>query len=258
MTNGIYFDGFIPNTSASPGAALVDGIIFNGPATTSSSGGSDGIISFQVTSGTVNNYAFNDFPSSPPSSLAFASAMDAGGTFEFGNGNGTVTISGLTVGHSYTVQVFNYANDGDPGLTTLSGSTPVTLGNLPGLAGTGTYGEFTTGTFTATNSSEAFNWAGAGSTYTVLGAISVEDTTVTVTVSPSLLVYSGDSVTLDAHVAPTQSINYAWLTDNGSGGANLEERHFPARQIPPTISTPARWPWVPTNTKWPSAIAPSI
>jgi hypothetical protein len=173
-----------------------------------------------VTSGTVNNYGFSDFPDSPPSSVAFASVMGAGGTFEFGdNGAGTVTVTGLTIGHTYTVQVFNYADDGDPGLTTLSGSTPVTIGNLPGLAGPGTYGEFATGTFTATNSSEAFNWTGAGSAYTVLGAIAVEDTTITVTVSPGLQVYSGDSVTLTAHVAPAQSINYTWLTDNGSGGA---------------------------------------
>jgi len=31
----------------------------------------------------------------------------------------------------YSVQVFNYANDGRPGLTTLSGTTNVTLSNLP-------------------------------------------------------------------------------------------------------------------------------
>jgi hypothetical protein len=101
--------------------------------------------------------------------------MDDGGVFQFGgSGSGTVTISGLTVGASYQVQVFNYApGTGDQGLTTLSGSPSVTLSILNGDGGTNTYGEFATGTFTANASTETFDWNGAGSSYTVLGTISV-------------------------------------------------------------------------------------
>jgi hypothetical protein len=84
------------------------------------------------------------------------------------------------------VQVFNYApGTGDPGLTTLSGSPPVTLSILVGAGGTNTYGEFATGTFTAEASTESFNWNGAGSSYTVLGSISVRK------LSPSLVLSAG-------------------------------------------------------------------
>ena len=60
--------------------------------------------------------------------------MDAGGIYQNGgSGTGTVTISGLRMRgyNEYQVQVFNYAPDGDPGLTTFSGTTPVTLSSLP-------------------------------------------------------------------------------------------------------------------------------
>jgi hypothetical protein len=220
VTNGIYFDAFIPNPDVVGQAAFVaDGVAFNGTTSTSSTTGTDGKISFQITTGDNNAYSFNSFPTASPSSPALAAVMDAGGTFEFGgDGAGIVTISGLTIGHAYTVQVFNYAADGDDGLTTLSGSTPVTIGNLPGLAGAGTYGEFATGSFTATTPNEAFNWTGDGSSYTVLGAISVMDTTVTVTATPGLQVFSGENVALTAVVTPNQAVTYAWLTNGGSGG----------------------------------------
>ena len=130
---------FFPNTGASvvnAGALTVDGIRFNVATSSSTTNGSDGKISFLVTSGVNNQYGFNTFPSAPPSSPAFAAVMDSGGTYENGGaGSGAVSISGLTVGHVYSVQVFNYANDGDDGLTTLSGVPSVTIGNLPGLAG---------------------------------------------------------------------------------------------------------------------------
>ena len=83
------------------------------------------------------------------------------------------------------MQVFNYAPDNDAGLTTLSGTTPVTLSNLPGAGGANTYGEFATGTFVATSTNETFNWNGAGSSYTVVGAISVRKLPITPSLSPT-------------------------------------------------------------------------
>ena len=104
--------------------------------------------------------------------------MNSGGTYQNGGaGAGLVTITGLTSGHTYSVQVFNYAADGDPGLTTLSGVSPAALGNLPGAGGPNTYGEVATGRFVASSATEVFHWNGDGSSYTVLGPISVMDVT---------------------------------------------------------------------------------
>jgi len=180
LASGVYYDAFIPNTTASS-ALTVNGITFN--IDTIPADGintSDGIITVTGTSGSINNYNFNDFPSASPSSSDFAAVMNAGGVFQLsGAGAGTVTISGLTPGKKYQVQVFNYANDSDNGFTTLSGLNSVTIGNLPGLSGPNTYGQFATGIFTPTSSTETFNWTGAGSSYTVIGAIYVSEVPAT-------------------------------------------------------------------------------
>ena len=55
----------------------------------------------------------------------------------------------------------------------MSGSPAVTLSIANGSGGANTYGEFATGTFIADATTETFDWNGAGSTYTVLGEISV-------------------------------------------------------------------------------------
>jgi hypothetical protein len=104
--------------------------------------------------------------------------MDDGGIFQFGGaGMGRILISGLTSGHVYQVQIFNFAPDGDPGLTTFSGVTTATLNNLPGAGGPNTYGEYATGSFAATGPNEMILWNGAGSSYTVVNSISVRDVT---------------------------------------------------------------------------------
>ena len=214
---GSYFDALMLNTSV--GAVPVDGINFN--ASTSLGGGSfgDGIISYSGSG--VNDFSWpNSFPTSSQASSAFASLMDDGSIYQSGgSGSGTVAISGLSFGHIYQIQVFNYAPDGDAGLTTLSGTTPVSLSNLPGSGGINTYGEFSTGTFYATSASEFFNWNGAGSTYTVIGCISVRDVSAAVSIFPANVTYQGNIVTLEATAQPI-STTYQWQTDNGSGGAS--------------------------------------
>jgi hypothetical protein len=230
QTNGNYLDAYVPDTTLSS-SLTVDGIVFNASTSSSGNGGSDGIISFSVLSGNNLSYNFTTFPTAPPSSPAFAAVMNAGGTYENGgSGSGIVVISGLTVGHLYSVQIFNYANDGDPGLTTYSGTTNVTLGNLPGSGGAGTYGEFSTGTFTATTTNESFYWNGAGSGFTVLGAMSVRDISSTAapvlaadTTPTSAIVYVGSTITFSAFFVGVQPITNQWQVsaDNGATFQNI-------------------------------------
>ena len=230
QTNGLYLDAYIPDTTLTSGLTA-DGIVFNDSTSSSSTGGSDGVISFIVLSGQNLTYDFTTFPTNSPSSPAFAAIMNAGGTYENGGaGQGIVTISGLTNGHIYSVQVFNYANDGDPGLTTLSGITNVTLSNLPGAGGANTYGEFATGTFTASGTNESFYWNGAGSGFTVLGAISVRDISSASapilsgdTTPASATVYIDSTITFSAFFVGPQPITNQWQisTDNGATFQNI-------------------------------------
>jgi lysophospholipase L1-like esterase len=208
LTNGVYFDAFIPLL---PSPLTADGVTFHAPTGTDT----DGKISYVVTSGSDQRYANN--AAFTGGSSQFNAIMNAGGTFENGGaGAGTVTISSLTPGHTYSVQIFDYAGDGDAGLTTFSGSTPVTL-TTTGSGATG--GSFATGTFTATGATESFNWNGAGSSYTVLGAISVRDVSATATITPTNVTYNGDTVTLAVNAQPGPTY-YQWQTDNGSGGTS--------------------------------------
>ena len=122
-TNGTYVDAIIPNTGATN--LTVDGVAFHAAANLRFNAYGDGVITFSGTN--LNNYASpGDFPVGGGASSAFATLMDEGGVFQYGGGgSGTVTISGLTVGDTYQVQVFNYApGTGDAGLTTMSGSPP--------------------------------------------------------------------------------------------------------------------------------------
>jgi hypothetical protein len=225
-TNGTYFDAFIPNTTlGSPLTA--DGVTFNVATSSSGSGGSDGTIIFNVISGSNNSFSWTTFPTNALSSPEFAAVINAGGTYENGgSGQGIVIISGLTVGHAYSAQVFNYASDGDPGLTTLSGTTPVTLNNLPSAGGAGTFGEFATGTFTAVATNESFYWTGAGSGFTVLGAISVFDITslnapvISVDTTPKAVTnYIGSTTTFTASFIGAQPITNQWKVSTDGGVA---------------------------------------
>ena len=217
-TLGTYFDALMPNSSISS-VVTADGINFNLAASEGSNTFGDSKISYSGSG--LQNFAWvNSFPASASASSAFASLMDDGGIFQNGGtGTGTITLSGLSSGHSYLVQVFNYAPDGDPGLTTLSGTNSVTLSNLPGAAGVNTYGEFANGTFTANSTSEIFDWNGDGSSYTVIGSISVRDVSAVAVIEPTNVAYLGDPVTLNVNAQP-ESTYYQWQTDGGSHGAS--------------------------------------
>ncbi|MGA2869821.1 MAG: hypothetical protein ABSF34_11770, partial [Verrucomicrobiota bacterium] len=223
LASGVYYDAFLPNTGE-PSPLTVDGITFNVDEIVSSSSTSDGTITVTAASGSLSDYGAS-FPSIPSASAAFAAVMDAGGIYQTGGANtGTISISGLTTGQTYQVQIFNFVSDGDPGLTTFSGTSTVTLGNLPAAGGANTYGEFTTGTFTATNSTETFDWTGAGSTFTVVGAIYVSEVpsdqppTVSVDTTPnSVTAYLDSTTTFMATFSGTPPLTNQWYVSTDGG-----------------------------------------
>jgi hypothetical protein len=169
LTTSIYLDAFIPEYTGT--ALSADGVNFNDDTAITSSGGSDGIISYTWSGGDNTEYDFAG--SFTLGSAGFNSVMNAGGAYVGGVGSGTVTISDLTDGDTYSVQDFEYDN-GNGGATILGGSTPATITG----GSTGGQGEYVTGTFTATGSTETFSLTGdTGTAFTVLGSLSVRNVT---------------------------------------------------------------------------------
>jgi len=215
---GIYFDAFLPNSGDSA-PVTVNGTVFHVTTSASSSLVSDGKISYAGTG--FNNYSWaGSFPISASASASFAALMDDGGIFQNGGaGTGAITLAGLTSGHSYAVQIFNYAPDGDAGLTGFSGVPVVVLSNSPG---SGVNGEFATGTFLASGTTESFSWHGSNSSYTVVGPISVRDVTAVLGIAPTNVVNQGDMATVfvTTGIQSAGILGYQWNTDNGSSGAS--------------------------------------
>jgi hypothetical protein len=184
VTAGTEFDGIEGNTSET--GLTVDGINFNSNIGSTTNGtDASGDLSFAwnaTTGGTVKNFNFTTISASTGTTAPFASLLDDGGTFQTGNSTsqtGIFTINNLTIGDSYEVEVFSYANDGDLGSTTLGGTTPATLTDGGGISSTSPEGQFGLGTFTAsTSTTETFTYTGAGgSGFTVLGPVFVQDVT---------------------------------------------------------------------------------
>jgi hypothetical protein len=177
ITAGTELDAFLTNSGGiqSSDISLPDGLVFHLATNLSftDTSATDGLgLSWQITSGNSHRYSWTSY-SQPGASSAFDTLMDSGGVYsDGGSGTGIVTISNLTAGHTYTVQVFEWADDNDLGLLTLLGQNSVTL-NDGGSASSS--GQYSTGFFTATGPVETFDWAGAGSSYTPLGPISVQD-----------------------------------------------------------------------------------
>jgi hypothetical protein len=98
------------------------------------------------------------------------------------------------------------------------------LDNLPGAGGANTYGEFATGTFTASGTNEAFFWNGDNSGFTVLGAISVRDISsasapiLSADTTPvSATVYIGSTITFSAYFVGVQPITNQWQISANNG-----------------------------------------
>jgi len=195
ITSGKEFDGFLTNSGSDTTSSItadgipftVDGIIFNLATDPSNMGFSatDGLISWQITSGDSQRYEYTDF-SAPGASSAFDTLMDSGGVYsDGGSATGIVTLSNLMPGYLYDVQVFQWANDKDLGLVTLSGTNTVTLNDGGSMS---SLGEFATGSFVATGTMETFDWTGGGSSYTPIGPISVQNLGYVGTPEPSTYV----------------------------------------------------------------------
>jgi hypothetical protein len=190
LPGSLYVDAILPNGNynspignngsgnSSPTSLTAGGVTFNAltPAATSIS---DGTISLAAnvsnpafSAGQFNSYGNNAAFSG--GSAAFNSVMNAGGLYGSG---GTITISSaaLTTGHTYDVQIFNYSGDSQNESTTfMSGSSSVTLFDDNGSH----VGQFVTGTFTATGTSEIISFGQPTGAYTpVVGAISLFDVT---------------------------------------------------------------------------------
>ena len=129
LNNGTYFDAATFGT-----AATVNGVAFNKI--------NDGIISATNPGGATGANPLSADPA----------YNDITNTIGFGYQiGGEVTISGLTLGQEYQVQAWSWWYSGfSAGLTTLTGSTPVAID-----AG---IGQFAVGMFTATSSTETFNY----------------------------------------------------------------------------------------------------
>lgn len=151
-------------------AEIVNGVTFNPLAASGTINGytgyTDGKISANSPGNTPGAYGGN-FASASPSSAAYSAAVS---TLGFGYyANGTVNISGLTVGHTYQVQVWSFY-PGSPGNcnTTLTGANTVTLDPDSG--------EYAIGSFTAGSTTLSFNY-NYGIQYGLINAISIRDTT---------------------------------------------------------------------------------
>jgi hypothetical protein len=107
-----------------------------------------------------------------PASNAYSELL-ADGLFNQDLGTHTTTITGLTVGDNYEIQVFTSFWGGDSGFETqlISGSNVVDMGNN---ASTPTYD---VGTFTADSTSQSFQWTGV-TDYGVMAAVQVREVAV--------------------------------------------------------------------------------
>ena len=142
LNNGSYVDA----ASFYSSSLTVNGVGFHSMTGTAGTY-SDGVDISMYAPGTT--FGYSTFTGTPGTS---ASYVDLASEFGFTIvANGSVTISGLTSGDNYQIQVWSsYAGSPGNDATTLSGSTPVTL--LP------EDNEFATGLFQATGLTESFNY----------------------------------------------------------------------------------------------------
>jgi len=131
---------------------------------------------------TVNSVLFNTAPSTvgalgsgSPGTLPSGPGVDANyvgilttGQYRQSGGNATLTLSGLTSGQDYQLQVFTPYWDNNFETKLISGSNTVAMGN------TGSAPTYVLGTFTADAITQTFDWtANTGSSYGLVAAVNV-------------------------------------------------------------------------------------
>jgi hypothetical protein len=161
------FDALVPDDTSSQ---IVDGVTFNASSSSSTSVG-DVNINLTVNSGTpaFTPGSFARFNNNTPftgGSTAFNNLLNSGGVF---GSDGTITLSNLTLGATYDVQILNYSGDGQAAeSTSFLSNTGVTI--------TDNSGQYVTGTFTATGATEQILFSQDVGPFTpVVGAINVEE-----------------------------------------------------------------------------------
>ena len=150
-TNGVAVDAFEASAGKTTAYTINDTVFNVGDYT-------DGTISL---SGPLGSGTAGSFTSSSPSSTAYANAVALCAFVGSGN-TGTITLSSLTIGRQYQVQIWN------------STSYPTTFSgiNTVNLSGT----DFALGTFTATSTSQSFTFTNPSS-YAVVTDIALRDIT---------------------------------------------------------------------------------
>jgi hypothetical protein len=173
----INVDAILPGSVASS-SLTANGVMFN-LSSFSTTSASDGTITLTANATTpafspdhFTTYGNNALFSG--GSSAFNAVMNAGGLY---GSAGTISISAaaLTAGDTYDIQIFNYSGDSANESTTFtSGGSSVTLFDDNGSH----VGQFVTGTFTATGSSETISFGQPTGSYTpVVGAINLVEVT---------------------------------------------------------------------------------
>jgi hypothetical protein len=146
----------------------------------------------------------------------------------------TTTLSGLTVGKPYQLQVFT-AFSGSGEEMQLGNSSDYSSGSVL-MGNTCTAPTFVIGTFTADATTQSFHWRRAsGSGYTYMGAVQVRevgsvdtsaivwDAPVAVNISdPSQVVNNGTLVTAVSAMSTAYAVNGVTFTNNGLGGLTTQ------------------------------------
>lgn len=166
LTNGTYVDA-----AAFFGSDSVNGVTFN-PITS----GTDGLgIAITTPNGTTGSAPFG----SPSTSYNNLVSVIGFGFFN----NGTVTLTGLTAGHTYQVQAWTYFGGGSGFGTTIYDSSPSLDSNT---------GQFVVGTLTlASGNSATFNYNTGSGNYAMIDAVSIRDVTSAPEPSEALLMGVG-------------------------------------------------------------------
>ena len=118
VTGGTYVDGFLPSENMDNSSPLTaDGMTFHVNSTGASTTAENDGLHISLVSNDLPLQFYggpnsqDNFPTTSPSSPAFAAVMDAGGLYQTpGTGTGTVTLYGLTPGQRYAVQVYSADN----------------------------------------------------------------------------------------------------------------------------------------------------
>jgi hypothetical protein len=173
-SNVTEFDAIVPNN---PGQT-VDGVVFNPSTGAGGASLGDSNINLTLSSGSWGGYAFNGpggtsgFPTGPSASSAFSNLLGSGGVFAQGGTSGLLTLSNLTVGSTYDVQIFNFSSDGVVGSTSLTSANSVNIFDFDANGN----GQYVTGSFVAVGTTELVALGNASGPFApVVGAINVEE-----------------------------------------------------------------------------------